>query len=243
MLVMIQNHENLSEICQPKTLRKQMQFLDGGLAKGVHAIDVISQWKGRRCFSTHLLPEHADFPQMMRSSPLKVIYVVRDLKDVMASMYHFIPNTLTNWNFIPFFDEVFEMFKNKQIPFGDWFENVHKWMGFGRQFSDRFLMVKYEDIIEDHAGFIRKVAKFCQVEITEDAVMQIIQYSGSRHLKTTINRANREFVRKGVVGDWETVFTGKALEYFDANFKAKEPYRSLYGSGSRSHNFVVSAKI
>ena len=231
MVIMVQNHTKLAEICQLEVMRKKLKFIEIR-----RSIDEINQWESNRSFSTHLYPEHADFSQMLGSSPLKVIYVVRDLRDVLASWYFYMRDIMTKGHFDVTFDEYFEMFTKKQLPYGDWFDNVTKWMEVGQQFPDQFMFVKYEDIHADHSGFVHRLAEFCDVKLGNDVVKEIVKRSSFNELKVILNNRNtvtqdpEEYARKGIVGDWKSTFTHNALEYFDSNVKDKEPYKSLYGT-------------
>src|SRR5215212_5420597 len=78
----------------------------------------------------------------------RVVFIVRDPRDVAVSYYHFIRKTKT----LPM-DATMEEFMTKFIegkidPYGNWGENVGSWLG-ARRGTDDFLIVRYEDLQEN----------------------------------------------------------------------------------------------
>ena len=218
MTYMVLNHNNLAEACQPAIMRENLKPIDKRNPDGTLNLEKIAQWKGDRAFSTHLYPEHIDIPHMMRTSPLKVIYVVRDFRDVLTSNYHFMRDVVTKGHFKVTFDEHFKLFKNKLLLYGDWFDHVNKWLEVGQQFKDQFVLIKYEDIQADHAGIIRQMAQFCQVDLSDRHVQEIVYRSSFQEMENILNyaawytkhlgpmeenRPKEAFARKGIVGDWK----------------------------------------
>ncbi|NXM57341.1 ST2B1 Sulfotransferase, partial [Illadopsis cleaveri] len=67
------------------------------------------------------------FPKAFFGSKAKVIYTVRDPKDVLVSLFHFArifrpykdPRTL---------EEFMEKFLEGDVPFGSWFQHVRGWL-------------------------------------------------------------------------------------------------------------------
>lgn len=264
MLLLILNCDNLEEISNTEVMHDRITGIDSGTLDGIHAIDQVEKWQGKRVFSTHLLPHHCGhmYENMMRTTPLKVIYIVRDVRDVLASMYFFMTKLLSRGHFHATFDEVFEIFKQKMHIFGDWYDHVGKWQECGSKFpSDKFMFLKFEDIKAEPTGFIRKMAGFCDIKLEENLVDEIVKLTSFDRMKSIMNKSHpinspppaksvkqtkgekgpnnndeeskEEFVplmaRKGIVGDWKSMFTPKSLAEFEEIYANKEPFKSLYG--------------
>ena len=53
----------------------------------------------------------------------QVIVIMRNPKDTLVSYYHFY-NTRTMFDKLPTFTDFFEIFRNNELVFGDWFDHV-----------------------------------------------------------------------------------------------------------------------
>ncbi|XP_005361139.2 bile salt sulfotransferase 1-like [Microtus ochrogaster] len=97
--------------------------------------------EGPRLFSSHL-PFHL-FPKSFFSSKAKMIYVIRNPRDVLVSGYFFLqktnliknPESLINY---------FEWFLKGNVIFGSWFEHTRAWLSMRER--DNFLLLSYEDL-------------------------------------------------------------------------------------------------
>ena len=129
------------------------------------------------------------------------------------------------------FDEFFELFKQKQLFFGDWFDfNLSYW---NNRSKYNFLLVKYEDLVKDFSGSVKKIADFLEVELTEEQIAIIAEHvhfdsmqkndniNKSWMNKTILDQSISQYIRKGKVGDWKNHFTLEQLQYVDALYKEK----------------------
>ncbi|XP_069804567.1 sulfotransferase 2B1-like [Dendropsophus ebraccatus] len=185
------------------------------------------------CESPRFLASHLPiqcFPKSFFSSKAKIIYIARNPKDVLVSLYHFAhmsyvvkkPNG---------FDEFMEDFLQGRVPFGSWFEHLKGWM----QMKDNknFLFVTYEDLIQDHRGTIKKICTFLEKELEEQVIDLIVEHSTFSSMKNNsmsnnslvpdyiIDPKNNHFMRKGIVGDWKNHFTQKQIDYMAVIYKEK----------------------
>ena len=173
-----------------------------------------------RVLKTHL-PEWFFTDTFTKCHP-KVIVVMRDPKDVLMSYYHM----YKKFDFIgPFsgsFDEFFELFKNKELIYGDLFEHNLGW--WKRRGDRRYLFLRYEDMKQDLKPAIRQIADLCDVTLNPDQVERIAKYcefdnmSKSTPIKLFLEEINvpvDHFMRKGQVGDWKTMMSPSQREYVD----------------------------
>ncbi|XP_056400058.1 sulfotransferase 2A1-like isoform X2 [Hyla sarda] len=185
------------------------------------------------CESPRFLASHLPiqcFPKSLFSSKAKIIYTARSPKDVLVSLYHFAymsyvvkkPNS---------FDEFMEDFLQGRVPFGSWFDHIKGWM----QMKDNknFLLVTYEDLIEDHRGTIKKICTFLEKELEEQVIDLVVKNSSFNSMKNNnmsnnslvpdyiIDTKNNHFMRKGITGDWKNHFTQKQMEHMNVIYREK----------------------
>ncbi|XP_053216757.1 sulfotransferase 1C2-like [Podarcis raffonei] len=154
----------------------------------------------------------------------KIIYVARNAKDNAVSYFHFyhmnkgMPEP-GNW------DEFLENFLAGKLAWGSWFDHVCGWWGA----KDRhpILYLFYEDMKEDPAREIRKVAQFLGLQLPDPVVNQIVQHTMFENMKLNpmtnyssvpsliFDQTVSPFMRKGTVGDWKEHFTVAQSERFD----------------------------
>jgi hypothetical protein len=147
----------------------------------------------------------------------KVIYIVRDPRDVVVSYYyHFIKFlSLENNNM----DEFVQRFVQGNLDvFGSWGENVGSWLA-TRGNGDDFLLIKYEDLLVDTGKELEKVAAFLRLQYDQERLQSSIKRSSSdnmrkletiqaNHWKITKNtRKDIQFVRSAKAGGWKEVLS------------------------------------
>ena len=99
--------------------------------------------------------------------------------------------------------------------------------------------LKYEDMHKDHSGAVRTIAKFIGFDLKPDVVDKIVKESTVDRMKANPNTNSSHppsglfalndinpFVRKGIVGDWKSLFTADQLSTFEAVYREK-----MKGSG------------
>ncbi|XP_076427907.1 sulfotransferase 2A2-like isoform X4 [Peromyscus maniculatus bairdii] len=97
--------------------------------------------EGPRLMSSHL-PFHL-FPKSFFRSKAKVIYIIRNPKDILVSGYFFQRNT----NLIDNPESLgtyIEWFLKGNVPYGSWFEHTRDWLSMRE--NDNFLLLSYEDM-------------------------------------------------------------------------------------------------
>ncbi|XP_053182967.1 sulfotransferase family 2, cytosolic sulfotransferase 3 [Scomber japonicus] len=182
---------------------------------------VVDQLASPRAMVTHF-PYHL-MPPSFHTSKAKVIYVMRNPKDIMVSSYFFHqmavfledPGT---------FDEFMEKFLEGRVMFGKWTDHVKGWRH--TDLGDRIMYITYEEMVQDLPAALRRISDFLDRNLSEEAIQKIAEYCSFKTMKSN-NMSNfslvpkiymdsdkSPFLRKGVAGDWKNHFSSEQLARF-----------------------------
>jgi len=174
-----------------------------------------------RMIKTHRLPD----PRLAR-----VIYLLRDGRDVMVSYFHFLRKQGR-------FEGDFLTFLQQDARPRAWQEHVTSWLEAGPPCD--LLLVRYEDLVLDTAAELTKMARFAGLPCEPERFRFSIEHSSFEEMRAIERQKGRafgpqgkdfQFVRKGMVGDWR--------EAFEAPHKAlfkKQANRALIRFGYAEH--------
>lgn len=145
----------------------------------------------------------------------RVIYVVRDPRDVAVSQYHYQIKRRVLDERHPMEDFVSQFVAGKTCPYGSWGENVGSWLA-ARYQHPGFLLLRYEDMIARTEKELRAIASHLGVEATAELLAQTIARSSADRMRalerqeasqwasTKDTRKDKLFVRAAVAGGWKT---------------------------------------
>ncbi len=158
-------------------------------------------------FKSHHLPR----PEYRR-----VVYLLRDGRDVMVSFYHF--QCALSKRELSFL----EMLKNRQYwPYGRWQDHVEAWLS--NPYGADMIVIRYEDL-KDRP--VETLKKFCDlVGINRDVpyierVVEKTTFEKMRNKEMVHGWDNpawpedKPFIRRGQVGSWKDEMPEEALEFF-----------------------------
>ncbi|KAM8884822.1 amine sulfotransferase-like [Synchiropus picturatus] len=172
-----------------------------------------------RLFSSHLTP--ALMPPGLKEKKAKMIYVMRNPKDVVGSFYHF-HKMSPNLELPQTFDQFLEKFLEGNVLCSSWFDHIRAW----QQEKDNYniLMLSYEDMVLDLEAAVRKICKFLGRNLSDAQIQHVVHQSTFKNMKKD-ERANYKFapekiisgdlMRKGKIGDWKNTFTVAQSERVD----------------------------
>jgi hypothetical protein len=157
-----------------------------------------------------ILKSHEPFDVRFR----KVIYLVRDPRDVAVSEYYFdrkkryIAPEMTLEQFIkPFL-------AGETSSYGSWWEHTASWIG-PRHGNPSFLLVRYEDLLADSVGETGKIAEFLGIDADEERLKAAVERSSADRMRkleqqdankwtgTKNTRKDIPFVRAAKSGGWK----------------------------------------
>ena len=157
----------------------------------------------------------------------RVVFIVRDPRDVAVSYYHFVRKT----KMLPAdatMDDFMRKFIDGQIdPYGNWGENVGSWLG-ARRGSDNFLVVRYEDLLENAEAELARIADMLGLVADErlfrhavensraDRMRELEQEQRRGHKMLKRSRADIPFVRAAKSGQWRTDLPPEAVQQIES---------------------------
>jgi hypothetical protein len=209
---------------------KILKFLPIEVGSATSVTDRINTWKALpspRVISTHL--PFRLFPETAFEHHAKLVYVVRDPKDVAVSFYHFHRSHKLLGFYKGTWDDFFECFISGRVIYGSWFEHTSGWLPRVRQSAGSMLMLQYEDMQQDPATEIRKVSALLDRPLSSEAVEAISARCSfaSMNVNPFTNREGdpimdfsiARFLRKGIAGDWKNYFTQMQEERFQEEWE------------------------
>lgn len=153
----------------------------------------------------------------------KVIYIVRDPRDVAVSYYEFqlkrkvVSEDCSLEEFVPRFME--SEFEPKT---GSWGDHVVSWLA-TRQGHKNFLLLRYEDMQARTVAEGTKIASFLGFDSSPERVTRAVELSSADRMRklekeqshqwkeTKGTRQDKPFVRKAVSGGWRTVLPERCV--------------------------------
>jgi hypothetical protein len=158
----------------------------------------------------------------------KVIYIVRDPRDVAVSMYYYsikrqnLPDGYPVGQFVPRF-----LAGEFLSDFGTWADHVLSWVGTRRGHSG-FLMLRYEDMLEDAERELAKVAGMFGLRTDSQALRRVVELSSadrmrqlekeqSKDWKLTKNTLqDKPFVRAAAAGNWQSTLPTESVAQIES---------------------------
>jgi Sulfotransferase domain len=184
----------------------------------------------RRLRRPRVLKSHESFqPHYPR-----IIYIVRDPRDVAVSFYHHnlkagnIPDGYPMDDFIPRF--IAAEFDPK---FGSWSDNVLSWLSV-RGHNENFLLLRYEEMKQDLAKELARMAAFLErcgfarIDTTPEKLARAVELSSPDRMRqleslqarlwelTKRTRHDKPFVRTATAGKWKSVLSEQSVALIEA---------------------------
>jgi hypothetical protein len=145
----------------------------------------------------------------------RVIYIVRDPRDVVVSQYHYhrklrkISDDSTIETFVARF------LAGETCPHGSWGQNVASWL-VTSEGSPHFLLLRYENMVEDTAQELAKIAAFLGISASHERIALAVEQSSAARMRkleasqtddcelTKGSRKDLSFVRAATSGGWRS---------------------------------------
>ena len=165
--------------------------------------------------------ERAPRPRLLKSHQYfdprypKVIYIVRDPRDVVLSEYHFDIKRRAIAEDFPLTEFVARFIRGEvNHQSGTWFENAASWF-YTRRGDSRFLLVKYEALQSRAMDEMERIAGFLGISTDQERLAFAIEQSSADRMRelekkqahlwssTRETRKDKPFVRSAKSGGWK----------------------------------------
>lgn len=161
--------------------------------------------------------------ERFRPSYRKAIYIVRDGRDAVVSMYwHIKRATGMEATFSEFLDSYLA---GRFSGAGAWHEHVGGWLESPSFSEGNVHVVRFEDMKRDSARELEKTASFLGVAYNKETIADAVDAGSMDAMRdreknsegvTHLESGERiPVVRKGIVGDWRNYFSASDLETFN----------------------------
>src|SRR5262245_22823539 len=136
----------------------------------------------------------------------KVVYVLRDPRDVMVSYYHY--RRLTDASFCSSLQEF--VMSDNHYPC-QWDEHVAGWLLNG--LNAHLCLVRYEEMHKDTPGVLKRVLDFAGLSYTEAGILRAVEASRFERMRSAeeqygipqpevLTHTDERFVRRGKIGGY-----------------------------------------
>ncbi|RNA01338.1 estrogen sulfotransferase-like [Brachionus plicatilis] len=207
----------------------------------------IQNIKSKRIIKTHLprsfLPDDIE-------KKAKVIYIVRNPKDVTVSYFHF-TNLSTQAQFTGNFYDFTKLFIEGKVPYGPWWSHVDDYLT-----KEDVHLIYYEDLHTRPFEVIKELSKYLGKDLSDDQIKSIIDWCSFDKMKNNpavnyewykelgLYKKNGHFFRKGKIGDWLNHFAVDDSQQIDliVENKLKTKLNFNYGICDEDLEKIYSVK-
>jgi hypothetical protein len=210
-------------VSYPKSGNTWARFLIANLLRpdekvgfsNIHAlipgIDVVPHREMLRVPRPRIIKSHQYFDLRYR----RVIYIVRDPRDVALSEYHAQRKSKRIGDDSPIEEFVRRFVAGESCDYGSWGEHAASWLA-TRYGQAGFLLVRYEDMIEDTARELARMADFLGQHPNAELIGQAVSRSRADNMRkleksqaalfnaTKDTRQDILFVRSAKAGGWRS---------------------------------------
>ncbi|CAF0738590.1 unnamed protein product [Brachionus calyciflorus] len=229
---------------QQDSIENRSPFFDYP-SPGLKHIDNI---KSRRIIKTHLpisfLPDNIE-------NESKVIYIVRNPKDVTVSYFHF-TNLSTQAQFTGSFYDFAKLFIDGKVPYGPWWKHVDEYVS-----RKNVHVISYEDLHTRPYEVIKNLSEYLGKSLSDEKIKSIIEWCSFDNMKNNpsvnyewykelgLYKKSGNFFRKGKIGDWLNHFAMEDSKQIDeiVEKNLKTDIKFNYGiSDEDLHKIYAAAK-
>jgi sulfotransferase family protein len=177
----------------------------------IPGIDVVPHRDMLRLPRPRIIKSHQYFDPRYR----RVVYIVRDPRDVALSEYHAQRKGRRIGDQYPIEEFVRRFLAGESSDYSSWGEHAASWLS-TRYGQPGFLLLRYEDILQDTARELSRMAGFLRLHLTSELVQQAVSRSRADEMRkleksqahlfnaTKDTRQDILFVRSAKAGGWHS---------------------------------------
>jgi hypothetical protein len=166
----------------------------------------------------------------------RIIYIVRDPRDVAVSYYHYAIKRKAIADGYPM-DEFIPRFVSAEWDrewgwAAGWGDHVMSWMSM-RQGRDGFLLLRYEDLQESTQSELARVARFLNIDPTSQRLSHAIEKSSADQMRRLEKQQSKDwvltretlqdkpFVRAATSGAWRSALPEKSVQKIEGAWSSE----------------------
>jgi len=211
-----------------KLLPMPISMLELGIPKKTQIFDKLPFQ--RRVFGTHFYASGLNM-EMMKKKKMKIVYVLRNPKDMLVSMFNFFKK-LPPFQFEPMkslisngFKHFYDEYMDGKVPMDGYVDKMYldhiiEWLKVKEDMGVYFLY--YENLKKDFQSEVRKLAKYLEVPLSDEKLLEITNECTINSMKKNYEARSgfqskfaTAFINKGGVGGWKDYFTVRQSEEWD----------------------------
>ncbi|OWA54291.1 putative Sulfotransferase family cytosolic 1B member 1 [Hypsibius exemplaris] len=197
---------------------------DGKWDEPIYPVQHLKTIAGPRIYGTHV-NANALPAQLLQTA--KILYVYRNPKDTVVSLFHFMVSGHRAFGFNGSLADAVEMLLHDQCLFAPFFEHLESFWKLRHQPNIHF--VSFEEILNDPRTAIRNVGAFLGRNLNESQLSSIMHHCSFDQMKNNkladfsefetigfIDPKVTPFMRAGKIGNWKKHLTVEMSEKIDA---------------------------
>jgi hypothetical protein len=223
---------DLLTVAYPKSGGTWLRFLLASAFAGRSMdFDVVSEFSppvGYHRKAPQLLPaggriikSHEPYRAVVLGARPRVLYLVRDGRDVAISYFHYLKRRGAAWHDL---DEFIDPFLDGRVsPYGPWQTHVATWLTQIRRRPEHAMVVRYEDMLTDTLGTLLAVNDHFDLRVEKERLTHAIEDSSVERMRQA-ERVSVRFggataasplVRAAQSDQWRSVFSSEAAAKFE----------------------------
>ena len=180
-----------------------------------------------------ILKSHHPFDSRYR----KVIYLVRDPRDVVISEYFNAQKKMRIDSRVSLDQYVEQFVAGESSFYGSWWENVASWIAV-RQGHPSFLLIRYEDLLRRTLHEVSRITEFLSINVSVQRMGEVVNRSSFDQMReleqkqadlwdvTKDTRKDIPFIRSAKAGGWKTSLSQRSAHLIES---AWSPLMSALG--------------
>ncbi|OQV19891.1 putative Sulfotransferase family cytosolic 1B member 1 [Hypsibius exemplaris] len=178
-----------------------------------------------RVFFTHL--GYDALPKSIAKNNTKIVYVVRNPKDTIVSMYHFFRSHYP-MQYHGDLQEIINSFTEDRVMYGPFYDHTASYVR-QKGKNPNIFFTSFEELSENFVDVVTRLAAFLERDLTPEQIQVIFYECAFDQMKNneTVNKAavgargyfdfsKSPFIRAGKVGNWKSHFTPEQNLQIDA---------------------------
>ena len=156
--------------------------------------------------------------QILHDFNIKYVIGVRDPRDKLVSEYYHSRNFPGHWAHDLANEKTLDKFISYKLETGEFEQETVNWIKnwIDNRDDNKSIIVKYEDLLSDPIKIFKDIVEFLNFDIDEDKIKSIVEKHSFKNVsgRDRGESDNKQFVRKGISGEWKTAFSDNQKELF-----------------------------